>query len=163
MAEPDPRLDRLRDPLSEPTRSARKSLLVASMVGIVIVKAGLVPTEIAALGIQFEPADQQTMLTILGLIILYFLITFGVYAISDLTALGTARRKTRAENLQNRVRGELSFRFGKTDEELEELAERAREDYFHFLRRATLVSTARAVFEFGLPVLVAVYALTLVW
>ena len=76
----------LSDPLKEETRKARLYLLGLSTVGIAIVKTGLVPREITTLGIKFGEADPQVLLDILALVILYFLVAFAVYGVSDFLA-----------------------------------------------------------------------------
>jgi len=73
----------IRDPLSDVTRKERKFLMGVSIVGITIVKAGLVPSKISALGIEFQPVHQNSLLTILALINLYFLVAFVIYSVSD--------------------------------------------------------------------------------
>jgi len=76
----------LRDQLSEVTRKERVYLPGSSIAGIAIVKMGLIPTRITALGIEFDAANQETFLFILGLVVLYFLAAFLVYAASDFLA-----------------------------------------------------------------------------
>lgn len=44
---------------------------------------GLVPTSVSALGIVFEPADQQRLLRLLGLIVLYLVVVFVLRAVVD--------------------------------------------------------------------------------
>ena len=73
----------LKDPLSQETRKERRSLLAVSALGLIIVKAGLVPTRIAALGIEFSQADRTTLLWSLALITIYFLVAFLFYALAD--------------------------------------------------------------------------------
>jgi hypothetical protein len=58
--------------------------LAASAIGIVIVKAGLIPTKISALGVDFSQADQRTLLWVLLGVVAYFLVMFVVYALSDI-------------------------------------------------------------------------------
>jgi hypothetical protein len=58
---------RLRDPLGEVARKERRALLGVSAVGIVIVKSGLVPSKVTALGIKFNQTDQRSLLVALGL------------------------------------------------------------------------------------------------
>jgi len=48
-----------------------------------MVKVGLIPTRISALGIEFSQTDQATLLRILTAAIIYFLLAFLVYALSD--------------------------------------------------------------------------------
>ncbi len=86
MAELSPRDIMLRDPLSAVTRKERQFLLGVSIFGIALVKGGLVPSKISALGIEFTKTDQQSLMTILGLVTLYFLFAFVTYAASDFLA-----------------------------------------------------------------------------
>jgi hypothetical protein len=74
----------LSDPLSDVTRKERLYLLAVSIIGIAIVKTGLIPTEITTLGVKFEEANQNTLLSILALVGLYFLAAFLIYAVADL-------------------------------------------------------------------------------
>jgi hypothetical protein len=76
----------LSDPLKAETRKARLYLLGVSMVGITIVYTGLVPQEVSTLGITFGEADRQSLLGILALVILYFLVAFAVYGVTDFLA-----------------------------------------------------------------------------
>jgi hypothetical protein len=76
----------LKDPLSEVTRKERLYLLASSILGIIIVKTGLIPTRITTLGITFEKANQDSLVFVLGLVVLYFLVTFLVYAAGDFAA-----------------------------------------------------------------------------
>jgi len=71
------------DPLSELTRKERKTFLAVSTVGIAIGSAGLVPTKISALGIDFDKTDQRTLQLLLVGVILYFGFAFIIYAATD--------------------------------------------------------------------------------
>jgi len=82
MSEPTP-VEFLADPLSAITRSERRNLLFASIAGILLAKAGLVPTQIAAFGIVLSVPEQSTFLVIVALIVLYFLGAFIVYGLAD--------------------------------------------------------------------------------
>jgi hypothetical protein len=73
----------LREPLSEDTRKERRNLLAISTIGIALVKTGLIPTKISALGIEFSQSNQRALLYILLAMIIYFFLTFAIYAISD--------------------------------------------------------------------------------
>jgi hypothetical protein len=76
----------LKDPLSDVTRKERIYLLATSTLGIVIVKTGLVPSRISALGIQFEETNQKTLLLMLGIVVAYFFVAFIIYAVADFFA-----------------------------------------------------------------------------
>ena len=71
------------DPLSSVARNERRSLLLLSVIGIAIVKTGLVPSKIEALGIEFSPGDQKSLLNILGMVNVYLLLAFSIYALTD--------------------------------------------------------------------------------
>ncbi|MGI8655836.1 MAG: hypothetical protein ACR2LC_11520 [Pyrinomonadaceae bacterium] len=48
-----------------------------------MVKSGLVPSKISALGIEFSQANQNVLLNALAIITVYFLLAFIFYALSD--------------------------------------------------------------------------------
>jgi hypothetical protein len=76
----------LKDPLSDVTRKERLYLLATSTLGIAIVKTGLVPSRISALGVQFEEANQRALLLMLGIVVAYFFGAFIIYAVADFFA-----------------------------------------------------------------------------
>ncbi len=76
---PNPKLDAL----SELSRKERRFLMATSGIGIVVAKTGLVPTKIAALGIEFTEADRSVLLKCLAGLIGYFLVSFIIYAADD--------------------------------------------------------------------------------
>src|SRR3972149_1614277 len=88
---------RVRDPLSEVTRKERRSLLGVSTIGIIMVKTGLIPEKITAFGVKFSKTDQKSLLFIVAFIIVYFLISFVIYAWSDFVswriAVNSARQR----------------------------------------------------------------------
>ncbi len=53
------------DPLTEVTRKERRMLLFVSVVSVLIVKAGLIPKKISALGIEFNSTNQEGFLVVL--------------------------------------------------------------------------------------------------
>ncbi len=77
---------RLREPLTETTRKARKNLVVISVIGIIITKVGLIPTKISAFGIEFSHVNQEALLTLLSVLAVYLLLTFLVYFYSEVEA-----------------------------------------------------------------------------
>src|SRR5215208_7776204 len=78
-----PSLVSKRDPLTPVTRKERSYLLAVSMIGIAIVKTGLVPSKIATFGIELDKPNRTALLLLLGLVTLYFLAAFVIYAASD--------------------------------------------------------------------------------
>lgn len=75
--------DFLADPLSSICRLERKNLLIANMIGILIVKVGLIPTQISTLGIILSFKEQNAFIFIIAGIIVYFSCAFIIYAIND--------------------------------------------------------------------------------
>lgn len=71
MPEPIASQIRVQDPLSGVTRSERKILLGVSVIAIAIVKTGLIPTKISALGIEFSQADRSALLGVMALVVIY--------------------------------------------------------------------------------------------
>lgn len=122
---------RLHDPLSTVAREERKSLLGLSAIGLVIARSGLVPSEISALGIQFDHTDQGALLGMLAAIIIYFWVAFVVYRMSDLFAFRLAVFQAEQAAKNGDIR-ETSFVYGP-------------------FRFATGV---RAFFEFAVPLVV---------
>lgn len=83
MTESEFPIIKIKNPLSEETRKERWHLLLISAVSITIVKTGLIPTKISALGIEFSQTNQRTLLNILIAITVYFALAFVIYALSD--------------------------------------------------------------------------------
>ena len=144
---------RLKDPLSEVTRTERRNLLGVSAIGIVIARSGLVPSKITALGIEFGPSDQRALLKIVAAIVLYFLLAFLIYAISDMVAWRSSFHQA-----------VLDWRRRREAQKTEERSMEA-QMYHEFLRRGQFWSRAtrpasvlRAIFDFAIPILIAVYS-----
>lgn len=163
MANKTPGEVKLSNPLSEVARKERKFLLGSSILGIALVKAGFVPTKISALGIEFAKTDQNSLLSVLGIIILYFLIAFLIYAASDIIIWHRSFSRSLKASMVDRWKSEA---------EKDPVMEMT--DYIdNFLKRpfsvrfilglATPVSLLRAIFEFLLPIAVGIYAIAIIW
>jgi hypothetical protein len=152
----------LHDPLSEVTRKERRMLLGISMLGISVVQTGLVPSKISALGIEFAKSDQQTILSLLSLIVVYFLVAFVVYASSDFLAWRRALRAQLVEGIREKLKIERELGEEYLRQEQNMLMERLDEGYrLYSLSRP--VSVLRAIFEFLFPILVGGYGAYLLW
>jgi len=158
---------RLRDPLSKVTRSERRTLLGASAIGIVMKAAGLVPTRISALGIEFSQTDQRALLRAFAAIISYFLIAFLVYAASDFLAWRMSSQEAWMEQSARRRSSK-----GNLHDIVEETESNSR--WFHefvdewvFLLRnfwiasSLITSFARGILEFIVPLIVGICAIIL--
>jgi hypothetical protein len=73
----------LSGPLAEATMKERRFLLGTSLMAFASVKAGLIPTQIRALGITSSQLDEDWFLFIMGIVVLYFWIAVLLYGISD--------------------------------------------------------------------------------
>lgn len=155
---------KLRDPLSDVTRKERKFLLGISVLSITLVKAGIMPTKLTVLGVEFGKTDQQSLLWVLGLITLYFLIAFMIYASSEFLAWRM--------DFYHAYMELLSKFFGTVGTSIEIAPEKLREYETNYRKRLSNriifvlsgpVSILRAIFEFLLPVVVGVYTIILVW
>ena len=74
-----------KDPLSELTRKSRHNLLITGFASIIVTKAHIIPKKIAVLGIEFSEPQQEVFLYTLAGLIIYFLVQFSVYLLSDIT------------------------------------------------------------------------------
>jgi hypothetical protein len=129
------------------------------MLGISIAQGGLLPTQITALGISLNAQEQRTILVLVGLVCLYYLFAFLVYALSDFMSWQVAIRDSIVAVWQA-PRG--------VDVEDEDAGDRAvrMESFFEkhhpFLHASDLfvrpVSKVRALFEFLVPPIVGIYA-----
>ena len=70
---------RTTDPLSDVLRNIRKYLLLCSGLGVVMSKAGIVPSAITFFGLSTGEVNQRALLAIVWFLILFFLTSFVVY------------------------------------------------------------------------------------
>ncbi len=150
----------ISDPLSEVTRNERRSLLLVSLIAATVAGTGLVPTKIEALGVEFGPASQRTLLGLLALVVLYFVLAFSLYASADFLAwrlsILRAWRDAFDEGAKaNRPPPDLA---SPTAIALSEIVGKYRK-FFVLVRP---VAIARAVFEFGVPILAGLAAVFMV-
>ena len=156
---------KLRDPLSDLTRKERKFLLGISILSITLVKAGIVPTKITALGVEVGKTDQQSILWVIGLITFYFLIAFIIYAASDFLAWRMAFFHAFIESFE---KSEVAHNNISNYSSTERLRDIKNEIKSSLGNRVVFVLTGpvsflRAIFEFFLPIVVGIYAIILVW
>ena len=165
----------LRDPLSKEARAERRTLLGASAIGILIVRTGLVPTKIAALGIEFDQADRKSLLLAIAAVIAYFLIGFIIYALSDFIAWRFAFMNTIRQNERESEKEEVEMKLREREERKRQQEEgsldyepiyplsrhyqvEAPRDIQVLYRIHAPVSVVRAAFEFILPIAISIYA-----
>lgn len=150
----------LKDPLSDVTRRERRLLLGACAIAITMVKTGLVPSKISALGIDFSPGDQKSLLWIAALVVFYFVGAFLTYGISDFiswrVAFHDALRDIAKQRYEESRRGEdPDIRGHAILEEMEKLGVRN----YRWGHMSKPVSLLRASFDFGLPIVLGIYTI----
>ena len=145
----------LTDPLSEVTRKERRNLLAASTVGILVAKAGLVPTQLSTLGIQFTPPAQQTFVALLASVVIYFILAFAFYGVADFFVW---RKKYQDYLVASAIEEQnWSQEDQRNYEEIHEGVPRA----VWLYSMSKPVACFRVAFEFALPVIVGVVSVIL--
>ena len=84
--------DVLADPLSDVTRKERRNVLIASTVALSVVLMGLIPSKVSALGIELGAPAQKSFLVLVAALVLYFLLAFVIYGLTDLFVRISAHR-----------------------------------------------------------------------
>jgi hypothetical protein len=164
MTEQNIEQTRLRDALSDVTRKKRHFLLGTSLIGVTLIKTGLVPSKISGLGIEFKGTDQRALLVIIAFIILYFLAAFIIYAISDFIAWRIAINNQGIKAAVSDYEDSLHSHFPHPDSidgEIESYRSNLQKKYRIYFTLVTPASIVRALFDFGLPIVVGLYALFL--
>ncbi|CDU10731.1 conserved hypothetical protein [Vibrio diabolicus] len=99
--------NRLKDPFTETTRKVRNHLMVAGLIGVLVADVGLIPSKISALGIEFTGIEQSNLLKLLFAIVVYYVFTFVIYAISELSASKLSEYnehlETASDQIQNKT------------------------------------------------------------
>lgn len=152
MPEPSP-TDFLSDPLSDVARKERRNLLIASITGILIATAGLVPKHISALGIEFSPLAQNAFVILAALVVVYFVFAFAIYGISDFFIW-----RKKYQDYLVAVEAEMQ---GWTEED-----QHYHDELHHYVPRIDWLynwskpaAFARIIFEFVLPVIVGIVSI----
>jgi hypothetical protein len=135
------------------------------LLGIALIKAGLVPSKISGLGIEFQSANQQALLSIVAIVIAYFLVAFIIYAASDYLAWRLAINKQLIEKILSDYEKDLLGLFpqpGTTDENIEQFKLDLYKKFRFSFKLITATSIFRVLFDFGLPIAVGCYAFLLI-
>jgi hypothetical protein len=144
---------KVKDPLSEVTRKERRSLLAVSLVALVIVKVGLLPEEITTLGIKFAAHDKGRLIILFVFIISFYLAAFMIYALSDFIAWRLAfiaeRKKIFKESRETLIKESVVLE--------KDLQISILENKWDSV--STTTSRIRAIFEFVVPIAIAIYSI----
>ena len=140
------------DLLSEATKKERRNLLAASAISIIIVKTGLVPTKIAAFGIEFSSTERVTLLRCLAGVVCYFLFAFLIYAADDYVASRHAAVKRVIDMIEEPTPlGQMKV------EAYRQIEESPR--HRRITRANDVLGWARNLLDFVLPVVIGLYSL----
>src|SRR5690606_17146061 len=126
-----------------------------------ITRGGLVPQRISGFGIEFSEVNQIALLWILAWMILYFCLTFGTYAYSEITELRLLRLRSGVEAVRENnekivlQKGAVSY-LDKADQY--KLIAKAESHLAWYARWCTWPLVIRGIVEFGVPYLVAIAA-----
>jgi hypothetical protein len=154
MAGEEPHVVLLKDRLSATTRNARKGLLVSSIVSYLIATAGLLPTKIAFLGIDFiGPNSVGSMRIALGLVIGFFLIEYALYAVSDWLMGGIAFGGVMREKLEAAMKLEGDPAEAAWQDRVREVMERSYPVGWFYARNVKRVAVVRDAFDILVPIL----------
>ena len=153
------------DFLTQETRKTRKQLITFGFICIIIIHTGLIPESIPSLGIKFNDSNQSKLLMIFGIINIYLLISFIIYAFSDFITLrveliNILQKKYEEKVTQNKTTDKASkiesnFIKGELSREI---------NNFKWIKSIyTPFLFVKVLLEFLFPLLVGVYALILVF
>jgi hypothetical protein len=69
--------------LSDPTRAARRNLLIISIISYLLIKGKLVPAKVDFLGLTIGDLQRDTLLRVLLALASYYLVKFYLYMFTD--------------------------------------------------------------------------------
>lgn len=148
----------LRDPLSEVTRKERRSLLGISAIAILVGRTGLVPAKIENFGISFAAPERQALLWVFFAVVLYYTVAFILYAMSDFLIYRYAVHQGRvALRKQREERSAASIAI--TSEPPDDLPDTP----WSLVGYVTSASVGRGIFDFMIPLVIAVVAMWSLW
>jgi hypothetical protein len=101
--------------LSEITRKVRKSLLVFSLIGYAVSKIDISISKVSVVGTEFLIGNFDAIPFVLGMIILYFLLSFLTYSWAEFREVRIVRLR---EKLQQRYRAFQGIEFSRTVSEI---------------------------------------------
>ncbi len=151
---------KVKDPLSDVTRKERRSLLAVCLLALVVVKVGLLPEEITALGIKFAAHDKGGLIHLLAFIVIFYLIAFVIYSLSDFITWRLAF-VAELKKLFKEV-NEAAVTMQKTGVNTSEDS-RIRYLEYRWNLISTPTSVMRAILEFVVPIALAIYSIVILW
>ncbi|HBF88640.1 MAG TPA: hypothetical protein DDX39_08365 [Bacteroidales bacterium] len=148
----------LNDPLSETSRKARKFLLGGSLIGLMIYYSNLIPTKISALGFEFNEVNQTGFITVLSLVILFYLMTFIIYASSDFLKWRISIIETSKSKIQEHIRNNKGFFLPNSPEmEVHKVEQVFFEKYKQLYGSSTIISYIRILIDIIFPIILSLF------
>lgn len=145
--------DFLGDPLNHVSRRERRNLLAASTIAILTVHAGLVPKQISTLGIELTNLDQRAFLILFSAVVIYFLVAFAIYSFADFLVWLCKYR----DYQERAVHADQGWTQGDQDQ-FDDLRQQVPSvAWLYSISKPS--AYLRIVFDFPLPVLVALFAI----
>jgi len=130
--------------------------LAVSMVAILVGKTGLVPEKIENLGVTFTTPERTALLWVFMSVVLYYTLAFVFYALSDLLSYGHAVYVGREEIRRRLAEANNKDSLTKPDDPPVSRP-------WRLIRWVSPASLGRAIFDFIVPLAVAVYAICVLW
>jgi len=155
----------LGDFLNESTRKTRHWLLSSSLICLLITYAEIIPNKISALGIEFSTKNQESLLKVFSLVLIYFLITFLVHAWSDyvrwLLTINNNRKnyynKIKDRTFENKDKPEpTENQLRRAQHIQEEYIDKIEENAFMAEFIVLPLSVIKILWEFALPIILAI-------
>jgi hypothetical protein len=147
----------LRDPLSDVGRKERRSLLAVAMVAILVGKTGLVPEKIENLGITFTAPERAALLWVFMAVVGYYTLAFLFYSMADflnyLHAVHVGAQEIRRQQVAATNVKDNLMKPGEPDVATP----------WRMIDLVFSVSMIRGIFDFGVPLVVAIYAVVVLW
>ena len=139
----------LKEPFTETTRKVRNHLMVAGLISVLVADVGLIPSEIAALGIKFTGVEQASLLKLLLVIMIYYVVTFFIYSISEISASKLTEFNEKHEGASEEIQRNFivnlfNSKFGE-DRDFQEL-------------KSTVLSGLRSAYEVLIPIIWGSYS-----
>tara|TARA_Y100001960_G_scaffold320604_1_gene393780 strand:+ start:592 stop:1086 length:495 start_codon:yes stop_codon:yes gene_type:complete len=147
-------MDRLRQPLNETTRKCRRNVLLTSFLGILVSKVGLVPAKISALGVEFSLSNLESLISLLSATIIYFLITFIVYATSEYQGWLILSASKNLDEIKSTAEDKNEY-----SDELLELKRGFDKQFQSAYKFSVPVYAVRLIVELLVPTAIAIYSL----
>jgi len=144
----------LSDPLGDVARRERRTLLGISVVAILVGRTGLVPEKIENFGITFAVPERKALLWVFVAVVVYYMLAFVIYSISDALRYGYTVYRGRQELQRQSEEVPVNTIVRREPKPV---------DPWRYVNLVTPASVARGLFDFLVPVLVAAFAIWSLW